>query len=281
LPSTQQGGFRVSATDAGWLLPRLLEWIGAPPRRGAQVALATAALAFGVVTEAMRFSTWRHQTVSEEFRRELRQSLGKGLLTVLMAAVLVGLGAVYQAISWLAFLGQEDLAGRILVTVLMRETTPVLVGVILLGRSGTVTVVEFGAIKATGQIRLLEAQGIDPFLLLVLPRVLALAVAGFTLGVIFLLVSVGVGWLTAEMLGLLHGGQADFLDNIIEATQRRDYAVFAAKMTLIGALVALTSAITGMSATTRDTPSFLLPRGFVRGLTAILLTSILLSVSVI
>lgn len=269
----------MSATDAGRLLPRLLERIGGPPRRGAQVTLAAAALALGVALEAMKVATWRHCTVGREFRRELRLSLRGGLLTVLVAAVLIGLSAVYQAISWLAFLGQEGLAGRVLVSVLIRETAPVLVGLILLGRSGTVTVVEFGAIKAAGQLRLLEVQGIDPFLLLVLPRVLALAVAGFTLGVIFVLVAVTSGWLAAEFLGLLRIGQIEFLDNIVAATERRDFVVLAAKLTLIGALVALTSAITGMSATARDTPSYLLPRGFVRGLTAVLLTSVLLSVA--
>ncbi|MGG5823796.1 ABC transporter permease [Falsiroseomonas sp. HW251] len=269
----------MSATHGTALLPRLLESLGAPPRRGLQVALAAAALALGVVAEGARPSTWRHPTVRAEFRRELRLALLGGLLTVLVTGVLVGLGAVYQAISWLSFLGQEGLAGRILVTVLVRETAPILVGLILLGRSGTVTVVEFGAIKAAGQLRLLEAQGIDPFTLLVLPRVLALAVAGFTLGVIFLAVTLGTGWLAAEFLGLLRTSQVGFFENVIAATERRDFAILAAKLTLIGALVALMSAITGMSATARDTPSYLLPRGFVRGLTAVLVTSFVLTVT--
>lgn len=269
----------MSATEAGALVPRLLERLGAPPRRGVQVTLAAAALALGVATEGARPSTWRHPTVRGEFRRELRLALLGGLLTVMVTGVLVGLGAVYQAISWLAFLGQEELAGRILVTVLVRETAPILVGLILLGRSGTVTVVEFGAIKAAGQLRLLEAQGIDPFTLLVLPRVLALALAGFTLGVIFLAVTLGTGWLAAEFLGLLRSSRVGFLDNVIAATERRDFAILAAKLTLIGALVALMAAITGMSATARDTPSYLLPRGFVRGLTAVLVTSFVLSVA--
>jgi phospholipid/cholesterol/gamma-HCH transport system permease protein len=113
----------------------------------------------------------------------------------------------------------------------------------------------------------------------VLPRVLALAVAGFTLGVIFLVVAVASGWLAAELLGLLRGSRVDLLDNIVAATAPWDFAILALKLTLAGALVALTSAITGMSATPRDTPSYLLPRGFVRGLTAVLLTSVVLTVT--
>ncbi len=259
---------------------RLLASIGAPPRRGVQVALAAGALALGIVLESLSRATWRRPTVRAEFRRELRLSLLGGLLTVLVTAAGVGVGMVYQAISWLAFIGQEGLAGGLLVTVLVREVTPVLVGLILLGRSGTVTVVEFGAIKAAGQIRVLEAQGIDPFLLLVLPRVLALAVSGFTLGLFFLATSLVTGWMAAELLGVGGVGPVWFLSEVVAATERRDFALFAAKLALIGALVGITSAITGMSATKSDTPSFLLPRGFVRGVLAVLLASALLSVAI-
>ncbi len=258
----------------------LLAAVGAPLRRGVQVALAAAALALGVVREALSPATWRRATVRAEFRRELRRGVAGGFATVLVTAVIVGLGMVYQAISWLAFVGQEGLAGTLLVTVLVREVTPVLIGLILLGRSGTVTVVEFGAIKASGQLTTLAAQGIDPFVLLVLPRALAFAVAGFTLGMVFLAAALGTGWLAAELLGLLREGATGFVGNVVAATQQRDFTLFAAKLTLIGALVALTSAITGMSATARDTPSFLLPRGFIRGIVAVLLTSGLLSVAV-
>lgn len=260
---------------------RVLAALGAPPRRGVMVVLAAAALALGVVQEALSPATWRRATVRAEFRRELRMTVAGGLLTVLVTAIVVGLGMVYQAISWLNYVGQEGFVGRLLVTVLVRETTPVLVGLILLGRSGTVTVVEFGAIKASGQLGLLEAQGVDPFTLLVLPRVLALALASFTLGVVFLGTALGTGWLAAELLGLVQAGPVGFMSTVVDATDRRDFALFAAKLAAIGGLVALTSAITGLSATRRDTPSYLLPRGFVRGIMAVLLCSGLLSLAVI
>jgi hypothetical protein len=50
-------------------------------------------------------------------------------------------------------------------------------------------------------------------------------------------------------------------------------------MVLVGALVAVVAAITGMSSTRAETPSHLLPRGFVRGLFAVLGTSAALSVA--
>lgn len=257
----------------------LLEGIGAPARRGGAVALSVAAMGAGVLAEAASPATWR-RTIRAEFRRCLRQALAGGLGTTLATAALVGLGMVYQALYWVGVAGQQDLAGRILVTVLVRETAPVLVGLILLGRSGTVTVVEFGEVAATGQLRVLEGQGLDPFQLLVLPRVLALAVAGFTLGLLFLGMALATGYAAGATLGAVAHGPGEFLDNLVGALDRRDFLLLPVKLALIGALVALTSAVTGLSSTPHEKPTHLLPRGFVRGVLAILGTSALLSAAV-
>lgn len=255
---------------------RVLDRIGAPVRRGAEVALSVAALGLGTVAEAVWPGTWR-RTVRAEFRRCLRQALAGGLGTTLATAALVGLGIVYQALYWLGVAGQQGLAGSILVAVLVREVAPVLVGLVLLGRSGMVTVVEFGEVAATGQTRILEGQGLDLFQLLVLPRTLAYAVAGFTLGVLFLAMALATGHLAAALLGAVSGSGGEFLANLVGALDRRDFALLPLKLLLIGALVALTAAVTGLSSTPHEKPEHLLPRGFVRGVLAVLTTSAALS----
>jgi phospholipid/cholesterol/gamma-HCH transport system permease protein len=255
---------------------RVLDRIGAPVRRGAGVTLSVAALGAGTVAEALWPATWR-RTVRAEFRRSLRQALAGGLGTTLATAVLAGLGMVYQALYWLGVAGQQQLVGSVLATVLVRETAPVLVGFVLLGRSGTVTVVEFGEMAATGQVRVLEGQGLDLFQLLVLPRVLAYAVASFTLGMMFLATALASGYLAGASLGAVSGPAAEFLNNLIGALGRRDFALLPAKLLLIGALVALTAAVTGLSSSPHERPAHLLPRGFVRGAMAVLTTSAALS----
>jgi phospholipid/cholesterol/gamma-HCH transport system permease protein len=277
VPATPDPAGRRAAQAA---LPlRLLEALGGPFRRGLQVILAACALAAGVVAEAVHPATWRSPTLRAELRRTLRQALAGGLGTVLVTAALAGFGMVYQALYWLGLAGQEGLAGRILVTVLIREVAPLLVGLILLGRSGTVTVVEFGEIKADGQLRMLELQGIDPFRLLVLPRTIAMAIAGFTLGMLFLAMALASGWLVAWALGAVQATGGAFLANVLAATGKRDFALFATKMALIGMLVSLVSTITGMSSTRHEKPAHLLPRGFVRGLLAVLVISTLLTMA--
>jgi phospholipid/cholesterol/gamma-HCH transport system permease protein len=259
-----------------WLL---LESLGGPVRRAALVMLSAASISLGVILESLHPATWRRPTLRAELRRSLRQMVAGGFGTVLVTASLVGFGLVYQAVSWLAYAGQEGLAGQVLVTVLVREVAPVLVGLILLGRSGTVTVVEFGETKASGQLGVLEIQGLDPFTLLVLPRVVAMAVAGFTLGVVFLAIAISTGFLTGRLLGVVQSSFGEMLANLVTATDVADFVLFAVKLVLAGGLVAVACAITGMSSTRAETPSHLLPRGFVRGLLAILGSSILLSIA--
>ncbi len=258
---------------------RFLAALGRAARRRSYFILMLASLAFGVVREALRPSTWR-RTVRAEFRRALRQAVGGGLSTVLVTAALIGLAMVYQALYWLGEAGQEDLIGTVLVTVLVREVAPVLVGLILLGRSGVVAVSEIGALQIGGQVHALAAQGLDPFQLLLLPRACAFALASFTLGVMFVLAALVTGFVAGSLLGAVHTSLWSFLDRVLLAMQAADFAVFPAKMVAIGLLVALTACLTGFMARPWDDAARLLPLGFVRGVLALLLASVTLSLAV-
>ena len=261
--------------DTAWS-GSVLGAIGRLARRRMEFPLMLAALGWGVASEAARPAAWR-RTVRAEFRRTLILAAGGGLATTVVTAVLTGLAMVAETLYWLGVAGQRQLAAPILVTLLVREITPLLIGLILLGRSGTVVVEELGTLKLGGQARALAAMGIDPFLLLVLPRALALAVAGFTLGVVFALTALVVGFITGDVLGAVAGSLWSFLDRVLAAMRAADFAIFPAKLMVIGLLVGLTACLTGMQARAGEDMARLLPRGFVRGLVAIMTASLLLS----
>ena len=235
-----------------------------------------AALAWGVSLEATRPRSWR-RSVRGEFQRTLRQTTGGGLATALVMAVLTGLALVSQALYWLGFAGEAELEGTVLVTVLVQELAPLLVGVALLGRSGPVTVMELGQLQTGGQVRALVGQGIDPMLLLVLPRACAFALASFTLGMLFVLVALLVGYATGSLLGSVQESLWSFLNDVLEAIQGANFVIFPAKMLCIGFLIGLTACLTGLTARPGDGAERLLPRGFVRGVLVIMLTSVVLS----
>ena len=255
---------------------RVLARIGRAVRSHTRFVLLLASLGAGVVLDGIRPTTWR-RTVRGEFRRALRQAVGGGLSTTLVTAALIGLVMVSQALYWLGQAGQEALIGPILVTVLVREVAPVLVGLIVMGRSGVVIVSEIGGLQFGGQVHALAAQGLDPFLLLVLPRAAALAIACFTLGVVFVVAALLTGFIAGSLVGAVHIPIGSFLERVLLAMHAGDFAVFPGKMIVIGLLVALTACLTGLTASAQDDAARLLPRGFVRGVVAILLASIALS----
>jgi phospholipid/cholesterol/gamma-HCH transport system permease protein len=253
-----------------------LALIGATVRIHSAYVLQLAALLWGVLREGIWPSTWR-RTVRAGFRTTLTRAIGGSLGTIAVTALIVGLGLVFEAIYWLRTAGQETQTGRILVVVLFREITPLLVGIILLGRSGTATVAELGMLTAEGEVAILHAEGIDIFDYLVLPRAVAFALTAFTLGVLFVLLALISGFVTGSLAGVVNTSIFGFLDNVLRAMTIADMAIFPAKLLLIGLIVALACCVTGLTARDTDTPSSLLPRGFTRGVTGILAVTLLLS----
>jgi phospholipid/cholesterol/gamma-HCH transport system permease protein len=235
-------------------------------------------MSLGVVSEAAWPSSWR-RTVRAEFRRVLSQTAGGGLPATLFASGLVGLVMVSQALYWLGEAGEEGLLGPIIVTVLVREITPLLVGSIVLGRSGSVATAELGALQLSGQARALTGQGVDLFALLILPRGVAFALATFTLGVVFVLGALVIGFIAGSLLGAVNRSIWLFFDHVLAAMRAADFALFPAKMLIIGLLVGLIACLTALSAAPGERGAELQPRVFSRGVLAIIVVSLVLSLA--
>jgi phospholipid/cholesterol/gamma-HCH transport system permease protein len=266
----------VAAAQPRGRVRRFLAGIGRETRRRTRFMLFLASLAWGVVRAAPRPGTWR-RTVRFEFRRALRQAIAGALSTVLITAALIGVLMVYQALYWLGAAGQEGLIGSVLVTVLVREITPVLIGLILLGRSGTVALSEIGRLGIGGQIHALEAQGLDTFHLLIFPRACAFAIASFAMGIMFLLAALATGFVAGSLLEAVQMSIWSFFDRVLLALHVRDFVIVPAKLVVIGLMVALTACLTALTAGPGDDIASLLPRGFMRGVLMILIVSLALS----
>ena len=120
---------------------------------------------------------------------------------VCAVAVFVGISVVVQLTFWVGEAGQSQLLGPLLVAVVARELGPVLINLVVIVRSGSAMTTELGVLKINGDVRALEAQGGDPFLHLVMPRVLGMAVSTFCLTIVFILVAFASGFLFAAWMG--------------------------------------------------------------------------------
>jgi phospholipid/cholesterol/gamma-HCH transport system permease protein len=254
---------------------RILDAVGDAVLRRLGDALELAAFAATVLLDAMRRRTWR-RPVRLELVRALHGVAIRSLATTIVASVLLGFALVGQAAYWLSVTGQTGMIGRIIVLLLVREIAPILVGLIVFGRSGTATLIELGEARPSGQLRLMEIQGVDPLACLVVPRVIGFAIGAFCLSTILVASTLLSGYLAAYAVGLVAYPLWEFVAAVLRAMSPMDFILPPAKCLTIGFAVGLVCCATGLARRDfGDDLQRLVPRGFVRSAVAILLVNFL------
>jgi len=92
---------------------------------------------------------------------------------------------------------------------LLREMGPVLIAVIVIGRSGSAVAAELGTMRVTEQVDALETLSYDPEAFLVVPRVVAGTIMFPLIVGVAMIVGLGAGWLAS--LGFLQLSSDEFL----------------------------------------------------------------------
>jgi phospholipid/cholesterol/gamma-HCH transport system permease protein len=151
---------------------------------------------------------------------------------VCVVAVFVGISVVVQLAFWTGKAGQSQMLGPLLVAVVARELGPLLTNIVVIVRSSSAMATELGVMKINGEVRTLEAQGDDPFLHLVLPRVLGVAVATFCLTIVFILVALASGYVFGAWLGTGSRDVWFFSNTVLNALHPEDIASIVAKSIL-------------------------------------------------
>lgn len=194
-------------------------------------------------------------------------------------ALAVGLVVVAQAQVWLDRIGQTGLLGPLLVFVIIREVGPLLTNFIVIGRSGTAIAAELAAMKVAGEVHTLDAQGLDPFTYLVVPRVAGVMISVLGLTVLFVVGSLISGYLAA---GLLNEGFVDasaFAEQVLGAVKPVDAVNVVAKTLLPGWLTGTICCVEGLAAEGQITEvPKAASRGVIRSVEALFFTSAVVSV---
>lgn len=164
---------------------------------------------------------WR-RTVRAVFAQQLYAFGVESFRFILIVAVLVGISVVVQLGVWTGRLGQSQMLGPLLVVVVARELGPLFANFVLIVRGGSAIATELGIMKVGGEVRVLEAQGLESLLFLVMPRVLAMAVSAFCLTVIFVLVAFASGYGFSAFLGQSIMPPAVFLNSLFKAVHPLD-----------------------------------------------------------
>ena len=196
-----------------------------------------------VLGDCVRPRNWR-RTVWRAFAQQVQAIGVEPLWFVGAVAAFVGISVVVQLTFWTGETGQSELLGPLLVAVVARELGPLLINLIVIVRNGSAMTTELGVLKINGEVHMLEAQGGDPLLQLVLPRVLGMAVSTFCLTVVFILVAFASGFLFSAWMGKGSGDLLLFANTLSGAVQPKDIFNILAK-SIVPALFASASCCIG------------------------------------
>jgi phospholipid/cholesterol/gamma-HCH transport system permease protein len=256
---------------------KLLGPIGASTLRYFGRTSYSAAVTAAVLRLAVRPSTWR-RTVREVFARQVLFSGVEAAPFTMKVAFLVGISVVVQAQLWLWRVGQTQLLGPVLVAVVIRELGPLLANIIVIGRSGNAIAAELGHMKLSGEVRVLDAQGLDPLVYLVVPRALGATVAVLCLTVVFIVTCLFSGYLFGWLLGARTGGAMGFLYSVARAVGPWDVVNVVAKSLIPGILAGVICSIEGLNVgtTITDLPKAI-TRAIQRSVVALFFTSAVIS----
>jgi phospholipid/cholesterol/gamma-HCH transport system permease protein len=194
-----------------------------------------------------------------------RQILFTGVEAVpLMVAIafVIGISIVLQAQVWLTKIGQTVLLGPLLVVVIVREFAPVLANLVVIIRSASAVAAEMANMKLSGEVRVLDAQGLDPMVYLVMPRVVGMSICVFGLALVFVVVSLTSGYLFGLLLGI-PSPPGEFANKVLASLGVADVLNLISKSVLPASMTAAICCIEGLGVGMAATE---IPRATSRGL---------------
>jgi phospholipid/cholesterol/gamma-HCH transport system permease protein len=129
----------------------------------------------------------------KEIIYEINESGVRALGIVALTSFLIGLVVAYQSAFQLKTYGANIFVVDMLGISILRELAPLITAIVIAGRSGSAFTAQIGAMKITEELDAMRTMGFDPYMFLVLPRILALMI------VMPLLIFV------ADMMGIIGG----------------------------------------------------------------------------
>ena len=235
------------------------------------------AIVWAVLLFSLRRAAWP-RTVRNVLARQILFTGFEAVSFVSVIALMVGISVVVQTQVWLTAVGQSALLGPVLVMVVVREVGPLLANFVVIGRSGTAIATELANMNVNGEVRVLDALGLDPFTYLVVPRVIGVAVSIFCLTIVFIVVSFFSGFMFGVLMGSAGGDPVMFTNSVLKSVSPADVFNLLAKTLVPGLLTGAICCVEGLSVSTAITEvPQAATRAVVRSITSLFVTSALVS----
>lgn len=185
---------------------------------------------------------WRSRAVLHNI-----QHAGLDALPIVgLLSFLIGVVIAYQAATQLARYGANIFVVDLIGHSILRELGPLIVAVIVAGRSGSAYAAQIGTMKVSEEIDALRTMGVSPFEVLVLPKMIALFVVLPLLTFYADVVGVFGGFLVANLQ--LDVGTYSFLDRFDDTIRVSTFLFGVGKAPVFAVIIALVGCYQGFRA---------------------------------
>jgi len=160
-----------------------------------------------------------------------------------LLSFLLGIVVAYQGATQLRQYGANIFVADLIGLSMLREFAPLMTAIIIAGRSGSAYAAQIGTMAVTEEIDAMRTLGIAPLDQLVLPKVIALAIALPLLTVFADVLGVFGGMIMAQaQLGV---GDGEFFDRFVKAVSVTDYMVGIGKAPVFAMIIAVVGCFQG------------------------------------
>jgi phospholipid/cholesterol/gamma-HCH transport system permease protein len=176
--------------------------------------------------------------------RQIAETGINALPIVALMAVMISVVIGYQSVAQLRPYGGEEFTISLIAVSVLREMGVLITAIMVAGRSGSAFTAEIGVMKAREEIDALNSIGLQPFDLLVLPRMIGLVIA---LPLLTFFADI-MGLLGGAMIAqsLLHVSLPQYLDRVREAVTTHDLFVGLVKAPVFAFFIATVGCMHGL-----------------------------------
>ena len=163
-----------------------------------------------------------------------------------LTGLFTGMVLALQTLYAFGLFNAQSLVGATVELSLARELAPIFTCIVVVARVGSAVATELGTMRVTEQIDALETMATDPINYLVVPRIIAAAIATPILTMLFNAIALLGAYGVAVLMNDLSPGM--FLNRIQSLVQSKDLTDGLGKSAVIGFVVILISAYRGYHA---------------------------------
>lgn len=163
-------------------------------------------------------------------------------VTIGLVGFLVGLVVITELNNLVG--SNESVTSRVLIWVVVRELAPLIAAIVMVGRSSSAFASELSTMVVNGEVKSLRRMGVSPLSYLIMPRVLAMVLAGIALSFYCQIVAVSTGWIVTAIR--LNISLRDEIFSFFEIISYSEIAATMVKSALFGGLVAVVSGYHGL-----------------------------------